>query len=58
VGRIGSGVRVSASCQLFALSTLLHSAEGYLRGGVIFSRGDFPGGGNFMECFRVDKSKK
>ena len=29
MGRIGSGVRVSANFQIFALRTLLHSVRGF-----------------------------
>ena len=38
VGRIGLGLRVSASFQIFALRMLLHSARDYLR--RIFCRGN------------------
>jgi len=41
VGPIGSGVRVSASFQIFALRMLLHSAEVTSRG---FSLGVISGG--------------
>ena len=47
VGRIGSGVRVSASFQIFALRMLLHSAgvtSGYFLWGVIFGGGGVSSG--------------
>jgi len=46
VGRIGSGVRISASFQIFALRMLLHTA-----GGVTWSslRGNLPGVNVFRE---------